>query len=232
MDDVKEMLAAALDHGPEPGQPVNPAPDLARGRRLQRRRRLTGVAGAACGAAAAAGVAAAVLTLGSSGPAATHPAPAPVAGQHTGHQTGPAAPAGKHPARPGLKLVSYQGYQAPGYQVAEVPRGWAVQGGNESVLVIAPRFHANGNVDVFIGKIAVMLKSADQPAPTGTPNLLVDGRPGFLSHQDHTSILLFRNKAGQWVDIQFPDTLGWDRHQFARFAAGVQVLGNAQPGRG
>lgn len=232
MDDVKEMLAAALDHGPDPGQPVNPAPDLARGRRLLRRRRLTGAAGAACGDAAAAGIATAVLTLGSSGPATTHRAPAPVAGQHAGHQTVPAAPPAGHRARPALKLVSYQGYQAPGYQVAEVPRGWAVQGGNEFVLVIAPRFHANGDVNVFIGKIAVMLKSADQPVPTGTPNLMVDGRPGFLSHQGDTSILLYQDKAGQWVDIQFPDTLGWNRHQFAKFAAGVQVLGNAQPGRG
>jgi hypothetical protein len=34
------------------------------------------------------------------------------------------------------------------------------------------------------------------------------------------------------VDIQFPAGLGWHRAQFAKFAAGVQVLGNAQPGRG
>ena len=31
MYDVKDILAAALDRGPGPGQPVNPAGDLARG---------------------------------------------------------------------------------------------------------------------------------------------------------------------------------------------------------
>jgi hypothetical protein len=224
MNDVKDMLAAALDRGPGSGQSVNPAGDLARGRRLLRRRRLAALAGTVGGAGAAASIVAAVLILGPAGPAAPHPAP--VAGKHA-----PASPAG-HKPKQAFKLVAYQGPQAPGYQVAEVPSGWKVQGGNQYVLTIAPRFGANGYVDVFVGKIVVMLKSQDEPVPTGQPDLMVAGRPGFLNRQGGTWILLFQDKAGQWVDIQFPAALGWHRAQFARFAAGVQVLGNAQPGRG
>jgi hypothetical protein len=227
MNDVKDMLAAALDRGPGPGQPVNPTGDLARGRRLLRRRRLTGLAGAAGGAAVAAGIATAVLTLG---PAGSAPHPAPAAGQHTRPQHAP-APA-HHPARRAVKLVSYQGYQAPGYQVSEVPRGWVVQGSNAFALTVAPAGDPDKFVDSFVGKIAVMLKSRDEPAPGGQPNLPVAGRPGFLDRQGGTWILLYQDPSGQWVDIQFPAKLGWDRGQFAQFAAGVKVLGNAQPGRG
>ncbi len=226
MNDVKDMLAAALDRGPGPGQPVNPAGDLARGRRLLRRRRLTGLAGAA---GVAAGITAVVLTLGPAGPAATHPGPA--AGQHTRHHEVPAAP-GHHPAKRAIKLVSYQGYQAPGYQVSEVPRGWVVQGSNAFALTVAPADDPDKSVDSFVGKIAVMLKSRDEPAPKGQPNLQVAGRPGFLDRQGDTWILLYQDPSGLWVDIQFPAKLGWDAPQFARFAAGVKVLGNAQPGRG
>jgi hypothetical protein len=220
------MLAAALDRGPDPGQPVNPTGDLARGRRLLRRRRLTGLAGAA---GVAAGITAVVLTLGPAGPAATHPGPA--AGQHTRHHEVPAAP-GHHPAKRAIKLVSYQGYQAPGYQVSEVPRGWVVQGSNAFALTVAPADDPDKFVDSFVGKIAVMLKSRDEPAPKGQPNLQVAGRPGFLDRQGDTWILLYQDPSGLWVDIQFPAKLGWDAPQFARFAAGVKVLGNAQPGRG
>lgn len=226
MNDVKDMLAAALDRGPGPGQPVNPAGDLARGRRLLRRRRLTGLAGAA---GVAAGITAVVLTLGPAGPAATHPGPA--AGQHTRHHEVPAAP-GHHLAKRAIKLVSYQGYQAPGYQVSEVPRGWVVQGSNAFALTVAPADDPDKSVDSFVGKIAVMLKSRDEPAPKGQPNLQVAGRPGFLDRQGDTWILLYQDPSGLWVDIQFPAKLGWDAPQFARFAAGVKVLGNAQPGRG
>ena len=181
MYDVKDMLAAALDRGPGPGQPVNPAGDLARGRRLLRRRRLTGLAGAA---GVAAGITAVVLTLGPAGPAATHPGPA--AGQHTRHHEVPGAP-GHHPAKRAIKLVSYQGYQAPGYQVSEVPRGWVVQGSNAFALTVAPADDPDKSVDSFVGKIAVMLKSRDEPAPNGQPNLQVAGRPGFLDRQGDTS---------------------------------------------
>jgi hypothetical protein len=229
MNDVKDMLAAALDRGPDPGQPVNPAGDVARGRRLLRRRRLTRLAGTAGGAAVAAGIVAAVLILGAAGQGVPHQPPA--AGQHTRHQHIPAAP-GHHAVRPAIKLVSYEGYQAPGYQVSEVPRGWVVQGANAFALTVAPADDPDKSVDSFTGKIAVMLLSRDAAPPKGQPNLPVAGQPGFLSRQGGTWILIYQDKAGQWVNIQFPAKLGWDAPQFARFAAGVKVLGSAQPGRG
>jgi hypothetical protein len=37
---------------------------------------------------------------------------------------------------------------------------------------------------------------------------------------------------GQWVVIQAPVSLGWNRAELARFASGVQVLVTAQQGRG
>ena len=133
-----------------------------------------------------------------------------------------AAAPGHHPAKRAIKLVSYQGYQAPGYQVSEVPRGWVVQGSNAFALTVAPADDPDKFVDSFVGKIAVMLKSRDEPAPKGQPNLPVACRPGFLDRQGDTWILLYQDPSGQWVDIQFPAKLGWDRAQFARFAAGRQ----------
>jgi hypothetical protein len=44
--------------------------------------------------------------------------------------------------------------------------------------------------------------------------------------------LTFRSADGRRVVVQAPTSLGWDGARLAEFAAGVQVLGNAQPGRG
>ena len=224
MNDVKDMLAAALDRGPGPGQPVNPAADLARGRRLLRRRRLAGLAGAASGAAAAAGIVTVVLTVGPAGP---HRAPS---SQHASRPAGPVVTL--HPRQGSAELVSYRGYQAPGYQVSEVPRGWVVQGSNAFALTVAPRDDPDKFVSSFVGKIAVMLLSRDEPVPSGQPNVTVAGRPGFLRQGDGAGVLKYQAASGQWVDIQFPARLGWHRAQFIRFAEGVTVLPSAQQGRG
>jgi hypothetical protein len=209
MDDLKTLLELALTdgHGPGPDQPVSAAGDLARGRRRLRRRRLAGAAG---GTAVAAGITAAALVLTAGGPASVRPAP----------------------AAPAIALVSYAGAQVPGYQVAEVPSGWVLQGGNAFALVIAPDHDKDTSISSFAGKIAVMLKSVDEPVPSGDQRLPVAGRPGYLSVQDGTQILIFQDARRTWVDIQVPVSLGWDSTELAQFAAGVQVLTNAQPGRG
>jgi hypothetical protein len=229
MTDVKELLALALadGHGPGPDRDVPAAGDLARGRRLLRRRRLVGAAG---GTAAAAGITAAALVLTAAGPPAARVAPS-------------AARAGG----PAIALVSYSGTQVPGYQVAAVPSGWVLQGGNAFALVIAPDHDTDTSISSFSGKIVVMLKSVDEPVPTQEPRLPVAGRPGYLSvdngpvssrrpghagAEGGTQILIFRDARGSWVDIQVPTSLGWGRAELAQFAAGVQVLTNAQPGRG
>jgi hypothetical protein len=107
-----------------------------------------------------------------------------------------------------------------------------VQGGNAFALVVAPRGDADQNIDSFLGKIVVMLKSADEPVPTSAPKQPVAGRPGYLRDQGITWTLTYKAADGRWVDIQVPSSLGWSGHRLARFAAGVQVLVNAQPGRG
>jgi hypothetical protein len=136
------------------------------------------------------------------------------------------------PAATGIALVSYQGEQPPGYRVAEVPSGWVIQGGDAYKLVLAPRGDKNTSTDVFIGKLVVMLQSRDAGPPTrGTPQP-VAGRPGRFDVQQGTQILTYQDAAGGWVVIQAPTSLGWGSTRLAQFAAGVQVLGNAQQGRG
>jgi hypothetical protein len=235
MNDLKDVLAAALgdSDGHGPGRPAGPGPadpqaDLARGRRLLRRRRLAGLAGAAGGAAAAAGIATVVLTAGPAGPR-----PAPVtapSGQHASRPAGPVVTL--RPRQGSAELVSYRGYQAPGYRVSEVPRGWVVQGSNAFALTVAPRDDPDKFVSSFVGKIAVMLLSRDEPVPSGQPNVMVAGHPGFLRQGDGTGVLKYQAASGQWVLIQFPARLGWHRAQFIRFAEGVTVLPSAQQGRG
>jgi hypothetical protein len=227
MTDLKDLMVAALadGHGPDPDQQVTAAGDLARGRRLLRRRRAAGLAGGAAVAAAAAGITAVAVSLTAAGPAAVRPEPV---------AAGPSAPAGpaSAPVTPAIALVSYAGSQIPGYQVAEVPSGWVLQGGNSFALVIAPAHDRDTSISSFSGKLVVMLKSSDEPVPTTDPRQPVAGRPGYLSVQDDTQILIFQAANGAWVDIQAPTALGWNGTELAQFAAGVEVLGNAQPGRG
>jgi hypothetical protein len=114
-----------------------------------------------------------------------------------------------------------------------MPAGWAVQGGSAYALTIAPRSDTNTDPNVFIGKIVVMLQSADAPVPpTQGAVVPVSGRPGRLTVQDHTQMLVYQDARGHWVVIQAPTSLGWDDAQLARFAAGVIVLHNARPGHG
>ncbi len=225
MNDLKDLLALALDdgHGPGPAVRPDPAGDLARGRRLLRRRRLAGVTATAAAAAVAAGVVPLLISNGTSGPAG---------GAQAGSTQQASAPAAGPRGAP-IALVAYDGQQPAGYQVAEMPAGWAVQGGNAYALTIAPRSDTNSDPSVFVGKIVVMLQSTDAPAPpTQGAVVAVSGRPGRLTVQDHTQVLIYRDTHGHWVVIQAPTSLGWDDTRLAQFAAGVQVLHNARPGHG
>jgi hypothetical protein len=231
MTDLRDLMVLALadGHGPDTGQEVTAATaacDLARGRRLLRRRRAAGLVGGASVAAVAAGVTAVAVSLATAGPAAVRPAQA----------AGPAGAAAPRvaptPVAAAIALVSYSGAQIPGYQVAEVPSGWVIQGGSPSALVIGPAHDSDTNIYSFTGKLVVMLKSVDEPVPVHAPRQPVAGRPGYLRVQDGTQIMTFQAANGAWVDIQAPTSLGWDGTELARFAAGVQVLGNAEPGHG
>jgi hypothetical protein len=234
MTDLKDLMVTALadGHGPDDGQEVTgetAAADLACGRRLLRRRRAAGLVGGASVAAAAAGITAVAVSLASAGPGTLRPAQAGPASRAAVSAAPRVTPS---PIARSIALVSYAGQQIPGYQVAEVPSGWVIQGGSPSALVIAPAGDHDTSIYSFLGKLVVMLKSPDEPVPTHAPRQPVAGRPGYLRVQDGTQIMTFRAANGAWVDIQAPTSLGWDGAELAQFAAGVEVLGNAQAGRG
>lgn len=220
MNTMKDLLELALEDGPVVERSVDPAGDLANGRRLLRRRRLA--AGGGIAVAAAVGALVPVI-LGSGG------APSPVATRpsHPAVSTTPVARGHRS-----IALVAFTGDQIPGYQVAEVPSGWVIQGGNPYALVIAPKGDPDTSIDSYLGKLVVMLQSRDSSAPTSGQSVPVNGHPGFLDVQGNTQILTFQGADGRWVVIQAPTALGWEATRLAQFASGVQVLYNAQPGRG
>jgi hypothetical protein len=226
-DDLKHLLGLALadGHGPHPLQPVDPAADLMRGRRLLRRRRAVRAGGFA--ATAAACVAVAAVALGGGNAATGAP---PAAGGDQPASTAPQAPATGELRS--IALVAYDGRQVPGYRVAEVPRGWEVQGGNAFALTIGPRGAADQEPNSFAGKLVVMLQSRDAGVPDVGASQPVDGRPGRLDVQGDTQILTYQRADDRWVVIQAPTSLGWDGDRIARFATGVEVLDNAEPGVG
>jgi hypothetical protein len=231
VNDVKDLLGLALadGHGPDPAAAADPAGDLARGRSLLQRRRLYAVAGGAAVVAAAVLVPLG-LTTASHGPAA---APRGQAAS-TVRPSGPAGtrPPATRPAATKIALIAYQGRQVPGYQVAEVPSGWVIQGGDPFALVIARRGDHDHSIDSFVGKLVVMLQSRDASPPASGKPQPVAGRPGRFDVQGDTQILTYQIAGGRWMVVQAPTSLGWDSSRVAEFAAGVKVLANAQQSRG
>jgi hypothetical protein len=215
---LKDLLELALadGHGPDQAGPVNPASDVSRGRRLLLRRRLVGVAG--------------VVAVAAIVPTVAHYSGTPtrsVSRERPVVTTTPVAA-----GRRSIALVAFTGQQPPGYQVAELPSGWVVQGGNAFALVIGPEGDSDTSIYSFTGKLVVMLQSRDAGVPTQGVSQPVNGLPGFLDVQGDTKILTFQRADGRWVVIQAPTVLGWDGAKLAQFAADVQVLGNAQQSRG
>ena len=232
MNDLKDLLELALSDVPGRDARVDPAADLARGRRLLRRRRQRQAGLAGVTAAVLCGV---LVPLALQGSAPSHrPAPAAVASsrpQPSHAQPGRTAAPAKQSRQ--IKLVAWVGTQPPGYQVAWMPKGWVVQGSTPFALVMAPPNAPNKNPDVYSDKLVVMLQSRDATAPPADwANQPVNGREGKFDVQDDTQILTFKNATGQWVVIQAPVSLGWDSAELAKFAGGVQVLAAAQQGRG
>lgn len=232
MNDLKDLLELALSDVPGRDARVDPAADLARGRRLLRRRRqrLAGLVGLT--AAVLCGVLVPLALQGSA--PGQHTAPAAVASsrpQPSHSQSGQTvAPV---PSAHQIKLVAWVGTQPPGYQVAWMPKGWVVQGSTPYALVMAPPNDKDKSPDSYIGKLVVMLQSRDATAPPASwANQPVNGREGKFDVQGDTQILTFKNASGQWVVIQAPVSLGWDSAELAKFAGGVRVLAAAQQGRG
>ena len=234
MTDMKDLLNVALSDIPRTAEPASSAEDLTRGRRLLRRRRqrMAGLAGVT--AAVLCGILV-PLSLNGSSPAASHPvaaASSPVSShpKATGAPTHTTAPQTQAHA---IKLVAWKGTQPPGYEVAWMPKGWVVQGSNPYRLTIAPPGDKDKSPDSFLGKLVVMLQSADATAPPANwADHPVNGREGKFDVQGDTQILTFKVAGGQWVVVQAPVILGWNSAELAKFAGGVQVLAAAQAGRG
>jgi hypothetical protein len=231
VNDLKDLLELALSDVPGRDARVDPAADLARGRRRLRRRRqrLAGLAGVT--AAVLCGVLVPLALHGSapryySPPAAasSHAQPSPT---QPGQTAAPATPSRQ------IKLVAWVGTQPPGYRVNWMPKGWVVQGSTPFALVMAPPDDKDKSPDSYSGKLVVMLQSRDATAPPADwANQRVNGRPGKFDVQGDTQILTFKIASGQWVVVQAPVSLGWDSAELAKFAGGVQVLAAAQQGRG
>ena len=234
MTDMKDLLNVALSDIPRTGEPASSAEDLTRGRRLLRRRRQRMVGLAGVTAAVLCGILV-PLSLNGSSPAAGHPvtaASSPVSShpKATGAPTHTTAP---QPQAHAIKLVAWKGTQPPGYEVAWMPKGWVVQGSTPFALTIAPPGDKDKSPDSFLGKLVVMLQSADATAPPASwADQPVNGREGKFDVQGDTQILTFKVAGGQWVVVQAPVILGWNSTELAKFAGGVQVLAAAQAGRG
>ena len=234
MTDMKDLFELALSDIPRTGEPADTTEDLTRGRRLLRRRRqrLAGLAGVT--AAVLCGILV-PLSLNGSAPAAGHPVAA-ASSPTSGHQKASATPS--HATAPptqahAIKLVAWKGTQPPGYEVAWMPKDWVVQGSTPFALTIAPPGDKDKSPDSFLGKLVVMLQSADATAPPANwADQPVNGREGKFDRQGDTQILTFKVAGGQWVVVQAPVILGWDSAELAKFAGGVQVLAAAQAGRG
>ena len=192
--------------------------DVARGRRALRRRRLFRSAGASAFAVAAL---AAAVTYGASG--------------GTGSPADTKATGTSAPAVVTTRLVAYQGAQPKGFTIDKVPAGWEVQGVNASVLTIAPKGLADKNPDSFVGKIAIMLQSADDHStPTGT-TIQVGDKPGVISKPEgpgNSKDLWVKQPNGVWLQVQIWDASGWSNAAIVEFGAGIHVLPGAVQGRG
>jgi hypothetical protein len=222
---MKDLLNLALDEAPAPSVPVDPRADLARGRRLVRRRRMLGAAGVTAAMALGALVPLA-LQAGTTAPG------------HSEAVKPSAASSLSSPSisRGSIALVAWTGRQPPGYRVSWLPKGWVVLGSVPAALTIGPAGDKDTDPYSFLGKLTVLLQSADVHSPPPGASQPVNSRPGVFQSAAQaggdTEILTFQVASGKWVQVQAPMTLGWNSAELAKFAAGVVVLAAAQAGHG
>jgi hypothetical protein len=131
-----------------------------------------------------------------------------------------AAPVGK------VELVSYSGPQQPGFEVAKVPDGFVLQGATPYSLDIA-RADDHSDLNVFEGKLVVMLQSKDATFRKTDRAVQVHGTTGYLRTQDGTVMLDYRD-GEHVVEVQSWKGIGLTDAQLADFANGVTVTSAAQ----
>lgn len=186
--------------------------DLDRGRRALRRRHNVQRMGAA-------GFATAVLAVAVAYGASTNGAP---------QQAEPTVVA--------ARLVAYQGQQPKGFTIDKVPSGWEIQGADQGALTIAPVGLADKDPSVFVGKIAIMLQSADDHrTPTGTA-VTIGGKRGVIDSSDGgvpgSKNVWVLEPNGIWLQVQIWDATGWTQESLIEFTDGIHVLKDAVQGRG
>ena len=268
MTDLKNLLGQALDDAPGaaragaasgvvpgaasgvmPGVAPGAEDDLARGRRLLRKRnrnRMIG-ASAAVAAVAVAVIVPTVATGSSPGAAHTPSAVGRASGEVRSSTAGrsstasgakPAASvsaSGHSTAKSGtttIKLVDYNGAQPPGYTVKVIPDNWVIQGSNPYALTIAPANAANKNPNFFLGKLVIMEETFDTSQAGGLQKVDVAGHTAYYGVSDGIASLIMQESANNWLDIQAPTSLGWTEQQEAQFGTGVTILPTAQQGKG
>jgi hypothetical protein len=132
-----------------------------------------------------------------------------------------------------VQLVAYSGKQLEGFIVDRTPEGWYLQGSSPFALTIAPEGDAT-HPDNFVGKLVVMLFSRDlkQELPKGEPVEVGDNEGVVTDTGDGVTTLFYEDGAGNLLQVQSPEVLGWTNEQLVRFAEGVHVTANAQQTRG
>ncbi len=236
-DEIKDLLALAVPDAGLLHASGDAAADLSRGRRSLRHRRVALVVGTAVAIGAVAGGVATAASSGGASPASSHrplasgrTSPSARASVSPGRK--PSASASASPSSHPIALVAYTGQQVPGYQVAQVPNGWTIQGGNAFVLTLAPIGYQNTDINSFLGKLVVMTEPASEAATQSGTAETVNGQPGKFWIQGGYQTLIYRDTSSTWVDIQAPPSLSWDATQIIAFANGVKVLANAQQSKG
>lgn len=215
MSDIKQLLEQAVDLiSPFPSEETVEA-DVLRGRAaLARSRRRRVLRSSMMGAAAATVLVGALIAVGNT----EREQP------DTSRQLQPA----------GVQLVAYGGKQVDGFIVNRVPEGWYLQGSSAFALTIAPEGTTNTHPSNFVGKLVVFLLSRDakQELPEGEP-VEVSGNKGVVTNTgSDVTTLSYEDGDGHFVQIQYPEVLGWTNDQLVSFAEGVQVTAEAKQGRG
>jgi hypothetical protein len=231
MTDLKEMLGLALDDAPtaaHAGAMRGVDDDLARGRRLLRRRTRGRMLGASAAVAAiAVAVAMPALSNGPNAkPAAAASRPATAGVPHS------ASAGASHPAATGIRLVAYTGAQPPGYVVKEIPDNWVIQGSTPFALTIAPANAADKNPDSYLGKLVVTQESFDISDAPGWTSVRIPGHTAYYTVQDRTASLVIEQTASRWLLVQAPTSLHWTEQQEVQFGLGVTILSTAQEAKG
>ncbi|MFN2625693.1 MAG: hypothetical protein ABR520_06360 [Mycobacteriales bacterium] len=221
MTEIRDLLARAAD--PVVVSAATVDADISRARRALQHRRARRTAGSLLVVGAAGG---ALTLVRSDTPATREPdvavartpvvsrAPKPVATLRT------------------TLLVAYTGAQPSGYRVKSVPQGWEIQGADPFAMTIAPVGFADQQPASFVGKLVVMLRSADDNGPPQGKPVKVGERTGYVSHAEQTAVLTYQDARGHWIQVQVPPSLHWTDEQIASFGAGVEITRDANPGRG